>query len=529
MVVLELLRLNLLLQAAAFDPGRYPQLHFEALSEVHVEQLHVEPPVWRLRGFLSKEDCQQLIEEGRSGLRPEKVYTKSRVLFDEKKTQPVAFVSPLLASGAYVFHDGDLFWTCGAFVAGLLSTILLRELVRWYVTEVASANGRGGARFRGLKWQLGPLLPGETETEGARARLLDRAQALCAVPDRQFLEPPFLTCYRQGDGQSLHVDSKELPNDKWSPQDKANFEASGGQRMVQCLVYLNDVAPEHGGATAFHHEAMASRARQEDLSQNRFLKALRASYEGGIYRQAAERGERTVILVPCAECLEAEHFGQSFLETHLLQASAMPNCYMNLLGQGVEIKESSVTTQLGFQEHRICEVLQNDSMYDLSNTFKVLVIDKPLIGRFRPLAAEKIGAESGSLDDLLLHSPAIQGEFFDEVDRFRKTFVQVPGCENRTAERIREIVTDAVDKLSRQHQLNATRAAQLEFAARKAQNGPRHHAFNIGGRSQLAIFFTAAGPCSTFIPDVHKMKFESRHMSLDFSCSETRIEASHNH
>eukprot|EP00913_Durusdinium_trenchii_P024005 g22544.t1 len=66
---------------------------------------------------------------------------------------------------------------------------------------------------------------------------------------------------------------------------------------------------------------------------------------------------------------------------------------------------------------------------------QVLVIDKPLIGRFRPLAAEKIGAESGSLDDLLLHSPAIQGEFFDEVDRFRKTFVQVPGCENRTAER----------------------------------------------------------------------------------------------
>lgn len=48
---------------------------------------------------------------------------------------------------------------------------------------------------------------------------------------------------------------------------------------------------------------MSSR-RQEDLSQNRFLQVLRASFEG-IYRQAAQRGDRTVILVPCAECLEA--------------------------------------------------------------------------------------------------------------------------------------------------------------------------------------------------------------------------------
>eukprot|EP00913_Durusdinium_trenchii_P007823 g7342.t1 len=88
--------------------------------------------------------------------------------------------------------------------------------------------------------------------------------------------------------------------------------------------------------------------------------------------------DRTVILVPCAECLEAEHFGQSFLETHLLQASAMPNCYMNLLGQGVEIKESSVTTQLGFQEHRICEVLQNDSMYDLSGALSDRLLGESL-------------------------------------------------------------------------------------------------------------------------------------------------------
>ena len=64
------------------------------------------------------------------------------------------------------------------------------------------------------------------------------------------------------------------------------------------------------------------------------------------------------------------------------------------------------------------------------------------------------------------------------MDRFRKTFIQalqdeiytrftleVPGCEGRTAERIRQIVTDAVDKLSRQNKLAPTQVAQLEYTA----------------------------------------------------------------
>ncbi|CAJ1428935.1 unnamed protein product [Effrenium voratum] len=208
---------------------------------------------------------------------------------------------------------------------------------------------------------------------------------------------------------------------------------------------------------------------EEDLSQNRFLQILRASFEG-IYQQAARRGERTVILVPCAEC-EAEHFDQLFAETHLLQASAIPGCYMNLVGQGVEIKDSSVATQLGFQEHRVCEVLQSESMYDLGNTFKVLVIDKPLIGRHKPLpgAVDRAKADQAPPDELLMHAPVIQGEFFDQVDRFRKTFIQVPGCENRTAERIRDIVTDAVQKLAKFHKLSGMQLRQLEFTAARIE------------------------------------------------------------
>lgn len=207
---------------------------------------------------------------------------------------------------------------------------------------------------------------------------------------------------------------------------------------------------------------------------NAFLEVLRASFEG-IYRRAAERGERTALLVPCSECLEGESFGQVFAETHVLQASLVPGCYMNLLGQGVEVTDTTVSTHLGFQESRICEILQSDSMYDFGHTFRVFVIDKPLVGRFRSLTGaidrgSTKAAESKSKvpgpgrpvttstentgSDWLNGAPAIQDDFFDQVDRFRKTFVQVPGCEQSTAERIREIVGDACKRLIRHHKLN---------------------------------------------------------------------------
>lgn len=55
--------------------------------------------------------------------------------------------------------------------------------------------------------------------------------------------------------------------------------------------------------------------------------------------------------------------------------------------------------------------------------------------------------------DWLNTAPAIQDELFERVDRFRKTFVQVAGCEQITADRIQEIAAEAVRKLIRHHAL----------------------------------------------------------------------------
>lgn len=190
---------------------------------------------------------------------------------------------------------------------------------------------------------------------------------------------------------------------------------------------------------------------EEDIEQNLFLRALRNSFEG-LYRQAAQRGEATAILVPCAECLEGDSFDQVFVETHVLRVTQAPGIFTNLLGQGVELADNRLSTYLGFSEDRTCEVLQKESMYDFSNTFKVLVIDKPLYGPSRSLA-DAADAGLGGVDmgdpttDWVHNAPAIQDSFFDQINQFRKTFVQVPGCEQSTAERVREIVSDATKKL----------------------------------------------------------------------------------
>lgn len=209
--------------------------------------------------------------------------------------------------------------------------------------------------------------------------------------------------------------------------------------------------------------------------QNPFMRELRSNFEV-IYEQAARKGEATTIIVPCAECMDGE-VTQYFVEAHILTATRIPDCFMNHLGQGVEIKDSTISTQLGFPETRNCEVLQSESMYDYSNCFRVLVTDKPLTGRWKPIqgfadrkasagggAAPSAALPQGDGQDWLNSAPAIQGDFFDQVDRFRKTFVQVPGCEQSTAERIREIVGDAKQRLQRHHKIRQpNQLKQLDY------------------------------------------------------------------
>lgn len=242
----------------------------------------------------------------------------------------------------------------------------------------------------------------------------------------------------------------------------------------------------------------ASQRMEEDIGQNPFICVLRKNFEG-MYKRAAERADTTTIIVPCAECIQnGDLFTQQFTEAHILRAGYVPGTYMNLLGQGVEIKDTAVCTQLGFNDPRSCTILQTESMYEFSNTFRVLITDKPLVGKYKPLVAavDRLrdpnsagnvppgggaggpatqnassadrGDQAGPID-WLNSAPSIQGDLFEQVDRFRKTFRQVAGCEQSTNERIRELASDATKRLIRHHNLSQP-AQQRQLAYQVSRN-----------------------------------------------------------
>merc|ERR1712048_758923 len=58
--------------------------------------------------------------------------------------------------------------------------------------------------------------------------------------------------YRNGQLDVTHGDAYPPPD----PGKLEEYFATGGQRLYQCLCYLNDVPVEDGGCTAFHHPAL---------------------------------------------------------------------------------------------------------------------------------------------------------------------------------------------------------------------------------------------------------------------------------
>lgn len=248
---------KLVVSRSALPSKSHPTLNFAPFGD-NVTKLREDPPMWLIDNFVSKGDCEALIQEGQDGSLPGKVYEGSFVLFDEERLKPLILVPFLCAAASFNFHDSDYSAGFIAFIASLAAIALLKELVRWFMGNVAGGNGRGGAHFLGQKWQLGPPLP-NTRAASARNRLFQRVTQLCCVKNSLHLEPPFLTRYQDGEGQSTHVDTRERPHPGDSAEVQSSFWAAGGQRMVQCLCYLNSVDIEkHGGATCFHSEALGN-------------------------------------------------------------------------------------------------------------------------------------------------------------------------------------------------------------------------------------------------------------------------------
>jgi len=229
----------------------YPQLNPVAAPGVRVEALSEEPPVYVARNVLSDEACEVIIKAAEAGNLDEVAYDQGvSVNFDRLRLLlPLVLVATALpVHTAAEAGLGAAECACvgaTALGAGLAGVAVLTAAVR-AVVEASI----GGKVFVGTKWDANS---GDSPRVGeAVDSAMSQIERLTGRSRKAF-ENPLVTRYREGDRQRRHFDAR-LSGDA----ELAEFVTAGhlGQRLVQCVVYLNDVPAGHGGETRFLHPSL---------------------------------------------------------------------------------------------------------------------------------------------------------------------------------------------------------------------------------------------------------------------------------
>merc|ERR1719453_2977948 len=129
------------------------------------------------------------------------------------------------------------------------SMILLVPRIGEFLAPYVSKDS--GAEAKSSKWTGLGDLDQKHPAKLAHEKLLSRAEDLCFAQKAQF-EKVKVTRYLKGAGQDVHADAYAPPE----PGKEEEYLADGGQRLAQCLVYLNDVPKEDGGSTKFFHPSV---------------------------------------------------------------------------------------------------------------------------------------------------------------------------------------------------------------------------------------------------------------------------------
>eukprot|EP00877_Chromochloris_zofingiensis_P004495 jgi/Chrzof1/14046/Cz08g22140.t1 len=199
--------------------------------------------------FLSPNHCQALIKAAERNQLSEAQYNDA-VLFDYQRLTPLCLVV-LAGTTVDVLHclasgtstEGQLWTALKGFVCWTALTLGLAALVKTLVELHIK-----GQVFSGTKWST-TTIPLAAAT--ARDAFMHQLSKVLDMPSTRF-ELPLITRYRRGEQQRVHVDARP-PGDSQGVQE---FLKCGGQRLVQCVVYLNTLSKGGGGGTAFHHPCL---------------------------------------------------------------------------------------------------------------------------------------------------------------------------------------------------------------------------------------------------------------------------------
>uniref|UniRef100_A0A0G4F6W2 VPS9 domain-containing protein n=1 Tax=Chromera velia CCMP2878 TaxID=1169474 RepID=A0A0G4F6W2_9ALVE len=234
---------------------------------------------------------------------------------------------------------------------------------------------------------------------------------------------------------------------------------------------------------------------KEDLGTNPFITVLRSSFER-LNKFVSER--EATLLVPSAVSISGVHITQVLVESHIIQPTHIPGSFINLSGQGLEVRDGAVHTSFGFKEHRVCRILQEEGVYEYGHNYKILIIDVPVTGSFSGVANQsgskdpqrssgQIAPEladfetsadeaAAALQDWFELCPEVETDLHAKLGRLKRTYILVSGLEYDFAQRLSEICSLVVSKLCEHPRLEW--ASHTQFNRSIVVNAVEHHIFN---------------------------------------------------
>jgi len=219
--------------------------------------LNQDPPVYLIDGFLADEDCDALIQTANEGGLERVKYSGSFVLLDHNRLWPVfpMLAASALPAAATHTHEAtvtiikDYLESLAPNAAIVGSMLLLVPRIVESLSPILTQTS--GANFKGTKWVGLKSLPKDHPARVSYENMMNKATSVFKVNRAKF-ERPTLTRYQKGEGQAVHADAYPPAE----PGKREEYLRGGGQRLAQCLIYLNDIPTEDGGGTKFFHPSL---------------------------------------------------------------------------------------------------------------------------------------------------------------------------------------------------------------------------------------------------------------------------------
>ncbi|BAM42419.1 uncharacterized protein TOT_040000786 [Theileria orientalis strain Shintoku] len=181
----------------------------------------------------------------------------------------------------------------------------------------------------------------------------------------------------------------------------------------------------------------------DEVAKNPFLCILENSFFP-LYKSLFN--SKSIVLLPISQSLINIDITKKFIEQHILTETSIKNNFINNKGQIVELINDTFVTSFGFNNHSVCNIIKRIKIPHGSNYIEAYLIDSHLlVSNNTELTYLQYNIEDDI--EVIIQRWSKDNEefgrfFINSLNRFKSTFVLVPGYESETS----NIISNITDK-----------------------------------------------------------------------------------